>query len=102
MIFLVWGYGVMYYLLSTRAADSDDNGSISLLIWNAIQRAHTRNLLFDLDGVSTSGIARFLAGFGGQTKVRLIVQKSRPLYSVMQYTRQKLFRPANSATADFT
>ncbi len=27
MVFLVWGHGTMYYLLSTRASDAGDNGS---------------------------------------------------------------------------
>jgi hypothetical protein len=102
MVFLVWGHGIMYYLLSTRAAEADDNGSISLLIWIAIQHAHRRGLLLDLDGVSTSGTARFLSGFGGQIKVRLIVQKSSPVYSFLQYAKQRLLHSPGNATADFT
>lgn len=62
MVYLVWGHGTMYYLLSTRAADAGDNGSVNLLIWSAIKRAHSRSLVFDLDGVSSSGTARFLSG----------------------------------------
>src|SRR5262249_40075375 len=33
MLFLVWGNGVMYYLLSVRDIALADSGAISLLIW---------------------------------------------------------------------
>ena len=49
MVFLVWGHGRMYYLLTTRVIDPKDNGSVPLLIWSAIKRAHERRLIFDLD-----------------------------------------------------
>jgi hypothetical protein len=80
MTYLVWGHGVMYYLLSTRAPDVPDSGSVSLLIWSAIKKAHELALLFDLDGISTRGIARFFSGFGGQMKTRLIVTSARPAF----------------------
>ena len=48
MVYLVWGHGAMYYLLSSRASDSGDNGSVSLLIWEAIKRAHERGIVLDL------------------------------------------------------
>jgi hypothetical protein len=102
MVFVVWGHGVMYYLLSSRSADVDDNGSVNLLIWSAVRNAHSRGLVFDLDGVTTSGTARFLSGFGGQIKARLIVQKSRPLYAACQFARRRIFRRPNDRTSDFT
>jgi hypothetical protein len=102
MAFLVWGYGRMYYLLSTRADDEDDNGSMNLLIWSAMKRANDRGLIFDLDGVSTSGTARFLSGFDGSPKLRLIVRRARPMYSVTQYAKQQLLRSSNRETATFT
>ena len=83
MVFLVWGHGTMYYLMSTRVYDPGDNGSVNLLLWSAINRAHQRKLLFDLDGVSTSGNARFLSGFGGRIKTRMIVQRSGFFYNFL-------------------
>src|SRR5208337_891895 len=68
MVFVVWGHGVMYYLLSTRAPDTADRGATSLLIWSAIKRAQQLGLIFDLDGVYSSGTARFLSGFGGRIR----------------------------------
>jgi Acetyltransferase (GNAT) domain len=76
MIYIVWGHGTMYYLLSTRAGDPDDNGSVNLLIWAAIKRASERRLLLDLDGVTSSGTARFLSSFGGHVKARWIARRA--------------------------
>jgi hypothetical protein len=91
MVYLVWGYGKMYYLMSTRAKDTGDNGSINLLIWSAMKRAHERGLLFDLDGVTTPGTARFLSGFNGSPKLRMIVRRTRPAFGAMQYAKKQLF-----------
>jgi lipid II:glycine glycyltransferase (peptidoglycan interpeptide bridge formation enzyme) len=102
MTFLVWGHGKMYYLLSTRADDGGDNGSVNLLIWTAMKRAHERRLTFDLDGVSTSGTARFLSGFGGLPKLRLIVRRARFSYSVMQFAKRQLFGSSARETTNFT
>ncbi len=102
MVFLVWGYGTMYYLLSSRAQDAGDNGSINLLIWSAVNRAHGRGLVFDLDGVTTSGTARFLSGFGGQIRVRMIARRSRFPYDAMQYAKRQLIGGRADDTLAFT
>jgi lipid II:glycine glycyltransferase (peptidoglycan interpeptide bridge formation enzyme) len=92
MVYLVWGYGTMYYLLSTRAPDKSDNGSVNLLIWSAIKQASQIGLVFDLDGVYSSGTARFLSGFGGEIKTRLTVRRSRFPYSALQFVRRQYTR----------
>jgi hypothetical protein len=102
MVFLVWGQGTMYYLLSTRASDAGDNGSVNLLLWTAVQRAHARGLVLDLDGVSSSGTARFLSRFGGNVETRLIVRRSRFLYSALQTTKRRLFGGQAAETTAFT
>jgi lipid II:glycine glycyltransferase (peptidoglycan interpeptide bridge formation enzyme) len=84
MSYLVWGNGKMYYLLSRRTGNLDDHGSVNLLIWSAIARARELGLVFDFDGVSTQGTARFLSGFGGKIKTRLVVTKAKPLYATLQ------------------
>lgn len=89
MTFVVWGHGVMYYLLSTRAPDIDHNGSVSLLLWSAIKHAHKLKLKLDLDGVYNGGSARFLGGFGAQIRVRLIVTRVRPIYRALQVIKTK-------------
>jgi lipid II:glycine glycyltransferase (peptidoglycan interpeptide bridge formation enzyme) len=102
MVFLVWGHGTMYYLLSTRASDAGDNGSVNLLLWTAVQRAHARGLVLDLDGVSTSGTARFLSRFGGSLEMRLIVRRSKFLYAALQSTKRRLIGGQADDTTAFT
>jgi hypothetical protein len=80
MAYVVWSDRTMYYLLSCRKPDPTDNGSASLLIWSAMKLAHRHGLTFDLDGIYTSGAARFLSGFGGQLKTRLIVRRSEAFF----------------------
>jgi hypothetical protein len=102
MVYIVWGHGTMYYLLSTRASDTGDNGSINLLIWSAVKRAHGRGLVFDLDGVSSSGTARFLSGFGGRLEMRLIARRSGLVYAAVQGARRRLFGGQADETHTFT
>jgi len=102
MVVLVWGHGRMYYLLSTRARDQGDNGSINLLLWEAMKRAHAHGLLFDLDGVSTSGTARFLSGFGGRLELRLIAQRASPTYAALRSAKRMLGRGKANDTFAFT
>ena len=102
MTYLVWGHGKMYYLLSTRANDAGDNGSVNLLIWSAIKRARERGLLLDLDGVSTAGTARFLSGFNGSIKLRMIARRSTFLFDAMQFAKRQLFGFPARETASFT
>lgn len=88
MTYLVWGHGTMYYLLSTRSFHAADHGAVSLLIWCAMKQAHEMGLIFDLDGVYSSGTARFLSNFGGNVKTRLLIRRSRPVYSALQYLKR--------------
>jgi hypothetical protein len=102
MIYIVWGHGTMYYLLSSRAADADDSGSINLLIWSAIVRASQRGLVLDLDGVISSGTARFLSGFGGSMKARWIARRARFPYTVLQIAKRRVIGGVADDTLAFT
>jgi len=99
MVYLVWGATTMYYLLSTRRPDPGDGGSINLLLWCAVKYAHERRLIFDLDGVYSSGAARFLSGFGGEIKSRLSVRHSGAVFGAWQYIKRRM---AKYETAHFT
>ena len=81
---LVWGQSTMYYLLSTRGPNASDNGSVNFLLWSAIKRANELGLVFDLDGVYSSGTARFLSGFGGEIKTRLVARRSGAVFGALQ------------------
>jgi hypothetical protein len=102
MIYIAWGHGTMYYLLSTRTADPDDSGSINLLIWAAIKRASERWLLLDLDGVISSGTARFLSGFGGRMKARWIARRASFAYATLQYAKRRVIGGVADETLAFT
>ncbi len=92
MTFLVWCHGTMYYLLSTRIVGGQDHGAVSLVIWNAMLRAHELGLILDLDGVYSSGTVRFLSNFGGQIKTRLIVRRGRMHYRALQHIKRLFVR----------
>jgi len=101
MVYLVWGSGIMYYLLSARNPDTGSTGAVNLLLWSAIERAHERGLMFDFDGLINSGQMRFLLGFGGQLSTRLIVTRSRPLYRLAECANDKLFHRHSQGNAKF-
>jgi hypothetical protein len=90
MTYLAWGHGVMYYLLSTRSFQSPDSGSVSLLLWSAMRQAHEIGLILDLDGVYSSGTARFLSNFGGEIQTRLTIRRARTHYRAMQYLKRQV------------
>jgi len=92
MAFLVWSPSTMYFLLSTRGDDPMDKGSVNLLLWAAMKEANRKGLLFDLDGVHTSGTARFLCGFGGHIKTRMVVRKGTALFNLLRYGKLRLSR----------
>jgi len=70
-----------------------------LLLWCAVKYAHERQLIFDLDGVYSSGAARFLNGFGGEIKARLSVRRSGAVFAAWQYIKR---RTSRYETAHFT
>lgn len=90
MTYLVWGHGTMYYLLSTRSFEKADSGAVSFLIWCAMKHAHEMGLVLDLDGVYSSGSARFLSNFGGHMKTRFLIQRSRIVYGALRYIKRQV------------
>jgi hypothetical protein len=92
LVYLVWSATKMYYLLSTRGTDPGDNGSVNLLLWSAMKLANQRGLVFDLDGVYTSGSAKFLSGFGGRIKTRLLVRRGSAMFDAMQGVKLRYSR----------
>ena len=92
MIFTVWDDRTTYYSLSTRAGHEGDNGSICLLIWTALKRAHQRGLAFDFLGISTSGRAKFYLGFGATPGIRLVAQRASLRYEGLAWARHILHR----------
>jgi hypothetical protein len=81
----------MYYLLSTRSLRGD-YGAISLLLWSAMKLAHKLGLVLDLDGVYSTGTAKFLSGFGGSIKTRLMIRRSQPHFHALQSLKRHFNR----------
>lgn len=94
---LVWDSRTIYYLLTTRSQNAH-GGSISALIWHAMQIAIRRKLVLDLDGIASPSIYRFLASFGGSLDQRLEVEKMTTTYSLAQTLHRNLLsRHSNGA-----
>ncbi|RFU48526.1 GNAT family N-acetyltransferase [Paraburkholderia sp. DHOC27] len=95
---LVWDEHAMYYLLSSRTLGAHA-GSISLLIWTALQHAIEQKLTFDFDGFSSPATFNFLDGFGGTLKQRLGVERQSTLYSVARTLKRRMVPGAASGFA---
>jgi hypothetical protein len=66
--FTIFDSRTTYYLLTTHRRVEQDNGSVALLIWNAIEQASKRGQAFDFDGFGDRGTAVFLNQFGGELR----------------------------------
>jgi hypothetical protein len=55
-----------------------------------MKRAHDLGLVLDLDGVYSSGTAKFLSNFGGDIKTRLLVRRSAASYGALQYLKRQI------------
>jgi hypothetical protein len=78
---VVWDRHAAYYLLSSRLPTAH-SGSISLLIWAAIQDAIERKLTFDFDGIPNAAALRFISGFNPTLKPRLAVERASTICAI--------------------
>ena len=97
-IFCMWDDEVMYYLTSTRHKDCG-NGTISLLVWEAIKHAIANRMTFDFDGVGSGGSVLFYAGFGATSHPRYTISRLTPPYRVLREAR-RLFRGEDNYFTD--
>jgi hypothetical protein len=88
--FYVWDARSYYYLLTTRATESG-NGTINLLVWEAMKDASERGLIFDSDGLNSNGSILFFAGLGGTMKPRYIVAKSNIQGRMLELMREAVW-----------
>ena len=91
-IFCVWDQTSSYYLMSTRRADSG-NSPNTLLLWQAISDAAERGLIFDFDGLSSSGAIPFYAGFGAEVKPRYTASRTIGLRRIVRALRGRGLHP---------
>jgi hypothetical protein len=76
-----------YYLLSSRDPAAHA-GAISVLIWDAIQDARRRNLIFDFDGIPNGNTFRFLCGFKPMLKTRLVIERHKSVWSMAKAVKR--------------
>lgn len=90
-VFTMWDESVEYYFLSTRSADAP-NGAVNLLIWEAIQHAARKGLVFDMDMVHVVHAAvpnlLLVTGFGGKLVPRYHVHRSSPVVRLGKYLKE--------------
>lgn len=89
-IFCVWDQTAAYYFMTTRAPNAHD-GAVSLVLWEAIQDATQRGLIFDFDGLTSKECFAFYSGFGGVLSPRYIVTRTTPLGGIL-YGVKESFR----------
>jgi hypothetical protein len=78
-IFVAWDKVAAYYLLTTHRPDAH-RGATKLLVWEAIQDAMKRGLIFDFDGVSSEGCAKSANDFTALFTPRYImIRESGPM-----------------------
>jgi len=94
-IFYAWDSKAAYYLLSTRTPSSG-NSANTLLLWEAIKDTMARGLVFDFDGVGSSGAVLFFAGFGTTIQPRYIISRSGKVAQVLQDIRLLLGYPKST------
>jgi hypothetical protein len=73
-IFCVWDDTASHYLLTTRRENAH-SGAVSLLLWEAVQDAVRRGLIFDFDGLPNEGGVAFTTSFGATFSPRFIVTR---------------------------
>ena len=78
-ILLVWGNGVMYYLLTAHDAQPEGAGSVKLLLWEGLKLAQGMGMTFDFHGLPRPGAINILTGFGGVVANRIVVTKIPPV-----------------------
>jgi Acetyltransferase (GNAT) domain len=85
-IFCVWDVNVFYYIMTTRRPSSH-SGIVPAIIWQAIQDAASRKLIFDHGGLNVSSAIRFHAEFGGKVSQRYVVTKASLPVAIGQLLR---------------
>jgi hypothetical protein len=83
----------MYYLLTTQDRSLKDNGSVAVLIWNAIRSAGEKGLAFDFDGFGNRGAAVFLSQLGGTLCPRLRVSRMPKLLQGLMHLGPRFGAP---------
>lgn len=83
-IFYAWDQVSAYFLLTTHNPHASHRGVLKILIWEAIQDAVSRGLIFDFDGISSTGCARSANDFTATLVPRYIVVRESGLVRILR------------------
>jgi hypothetical protein len=89
---LVWDDVHLYYWLSSRVPSKSKNNANSLLIWEALEFAQSKGLIFDMDGFNSPESGLFLAKYRLNPIRRIKIRKETPAYSWAASSRTMLKR----------
>jgi hypothetical protein len=89
---LIWDAVHLYYWLSSRVPSKSKNNANSLLIWEALELADAKGLVFDMDGFNSPESGLFLAKYRLNPIRRIKIQRETPAYSWAASSRMMLKR----------
>jgi len=77
------------YLLPISSAEGKSSSAMFFLIDKIIQNNAEKEIIFDFEGSSIEGIARFYKGFGAKNKPYYILKRFRPSFLISKINRKK-------------
>lgn len=86
VLFYVWDNNSAYYLQGVTSDKFKTTGSMSLLLWEAINRSATKTKAFNFEGSMIESIERYFRAFGGkQTPYFEIKKTSSKFLKLLNY-----------------
>ena len=86
VLFYVWDNSSAYYLQGVTSDEFKTTGSMSLLLWEAINRSSTKTKAFNFEGSMIESIERYFRAFGGkQTPYFEIKKTSSKFLKLLNY-----------------
>ena len=86
VLLYVWDATSAYYLHGVTALAYKTSGSMSLLLWEAIQRSATKTAAFNFEGSMVEAIERYFRAFGGiQTPYFHISKTDSKILKLLKY-----------------
>jgi len=85
---LVWGDRTLYFWQSARDREAGHGGANALLVWRALELAHSKGLIMDFDSYGSEGSARLLASFGRPAVARPEIVRQGYAYRTVKLSNQ--------------
>ncbi|WP_336490108.1 GNAT family N-acetyltransferase [Methylobacterium nigriterrae] len=91
---LVWDARHSFYVIGGADPGLRSSGAQPLLLWRAIERSHSRSMVFDFEGSMKEGIERAFRDFGAVQTPYVIAMRQRTLLGLGHGLFQSLKRAA--------